>query len=238
MTRKKEDCGEFWDQAPVFGPVLRPQCGLKTGTTRALQTVSRGLCLSPPLGLLGKHVFQACVTRRITPIATSASLHRFLLEDVLMRTLYLFACRPRRSSGCTKRLLGNPAQALKLVRGGLFFWSRAKQHGLIYYDTSEPRGSQKRIRFGTPRGPEAGPRFGPAGPRNRARGSKNAVQILDRKWWLHGFTKWARGGHNAVQISDRNAVQNLDRVSAPASMTLIAGAQTRSRFWTALRSEI
>ena len=146
------------------------------------KTVSRGLCLSPPLRLLGKHVFQACVSRGITPIATSASLHRFLLEDVLMRTLYLFACRPRRSSGCTKRLLGNPAQALKLVRGGLFFWSRAKQHGLIYYDTSDPRGSQKRIRFGTPRGPEAGPPFGPAGPRNRARGSKNAVQILDRKW--------------------------------------------------------
>ena len=115
VTRKIKDCGEFGDQAPVFGPVLRPQCGLKTGTTRALQTVSRGLCLSPPLRLLGKHVFQACVSRRITPVATSASLHRFLLEDVLMRTLYMFACRPRRSSGCTKRLLGNPAQALKLV---------------------------------------------------------------------------------------------------------------------------
>ena len=38
VTRKIKDCGEFWDQAPVFSPVLRPQCGLKTGTTRALQT--------------------------------------------------------------------------------------------------------------------------------------------------------------------------------------------------------
>ena len=64
------------------------------------------------------------------------------------------------------------------------------------------------------------------------------VQILDRKLWPRSLTNWARGGHNAVQISDRNAVQNLDRVWAPAIKIILAGAEARSRFWTALRSEI